>query len=314
MAIFLSEQDVKELVTMPEAIAALETTLRHQGEGRAVNEPRRRLRTGRDGLQLMPASDMEIGIVGAKISYYAGGKVHVLLYESEARTLVAVIEANELGSIRTGAASGVATKYMARPGVTSLGIIGAGNQARTQVEAVCAVMPIREVLVYSRNKDHRREFAGQMTERLGIEVRAVDAGQAVADADIVTTATNAAAPVLQGDWLREGAHVNAIGANSIVRRELDLKAVVRAGTIVVDDREQAGIECGDLLEAWERGIVDRARLPELGDVVAGHALGRASDEEITLFESQGIGLWDVALAGAVYRKAREEGRGVELPF
>lgn len=315
MAIFLSNQDVRELVTTADAVTALENTLRHQGEGTAVNEPRRRLRTHRDGIQLMPAGDAELGILGFKASYYTGGRIHVLLYDMEERSLAAVIEAGLLGAIRTGAASGVASKYMARPDATTMGIIGAGSQARTQIEAVCEVLPIRQVAIYSRDEERRRDFASRMDGLLeGVEVRPVDSGEDAAQADIVTTVTNSFTPVLEGKWLSPGVHVNAVGANSILRREIDLDVVRLAETIVVDDREQAGMECGDLLEAWERGIVDRARLPELGEVVAGRAATRSSEEEITLFESQGIGLWDVALAGAVYRKAKEEGRGVSLPF
>jgi ornithine cyclodeaminase/alanine dehydrogenase-like protein (mu-crystallin family) len=313
MALFLTEQDVRELVTVRDAVDALEAVHKRQGEGAAVNEPRRRVRARRESLHIMAAGDTGAQVVGFKASYYAGGQVHVFLYDTQRRTLAAIVQAALLGAIRTGAASGLATKYLAREDAQTMGIIGTGSQARAQVEAVCAVRPIREVRAYSRDEGRRKDFAERVSNRLGILVRPVGSAREAADADIVTTATTSATPVLLGEWLSPGVHINAIGSNALVRRELDLEAVKRADVIVVDDRDQAAIESGDLLEAWERGVVDRARLPELGDLVAGRAPGRTSAQQVTLFESHGIGLWDVAVAEVVYRRALEQGRGVETP-
>ena len=312
MTLLLTEQDVSDLSTMDDAITALENAHKSQGEGRAVNDPRRRLRAPHGSVAIMPGGDAETGFLGFKTAFYAAGAVHVLLYDMNERKLAAIIQANWLGTLRTGAASGVATKYMARGDTgQTVGIIGVGTQARTQVAAVCAVRSVSRVLAYGRDESRRNQFAERMTERVGVPVEPVDNPQAAAETDIVITATNASEPVLQGAWLKEGAHLNAIGSNSLLRREIDLEAVRKADAIVVDDREQTALESGDLHEAIERGIVDLARLPELGDIVAGRETARHSDNEITLFESHGIGLWDVALATHVYKAAIAQGRGTQ---
>ncbi len=297
---------------MDDAIAALESAHKSQGAGRAVNDPRRRLRAPHGAVAIMPGGDAETGFLGFKTAFYAAGAVHVLLYDMTERKLAAIVQANWLGTLRTGAASGVATKYMAREDAgQTVGIIGTGMQARTQVSAVCAVRNVSRVLAYGRDENRRRTFAERIGERVGVPVEPVDNAQVVGEADIVITATNASSPVLEGVWLKAGAHVNAIGSNSLLRREIDMEAVRRADAIVVDDREQSALESGDLQEPIERGIVDLARLPELGDVVAGGQSVRGSDSDITLFESHGIGLWDVALATQVYRAAVEQGRGTQ---
>ena len=312
MPLLLTEQDVRDLASMEDAINALESAHNSQGMGRAVNDPRRRLRAPHGAVAIMPGGDAETGFLGFKAAFYAVGAVHVLLYDMGERKLAAIIQANWLGTLRTGAASGVATKYMAREDTgQTVGIIGTGTQARTQVSAVCAVRNVSRVLAYGRDENRRKTFAERMSERVGVPVEPVDNAQAAGEADIVITATNASSPVLQGAWLRAGAHVNAIGSNSLLRREIDLEAVTRADAIVVDDREQTALESGDLQEPVERGLVDLARLPELGDVVAASESVRRSDSDITLFESHGIGLWDVALATHVYRAAVEQGRGNE---
>ncbi len=312
MALLLAEEDVRELVTMDDALEALENAHARQKLGRAVNHPRRRLRAPHGSVAIMPGADAETGFLGFKTAFYAGGAVHVLLYDMNTRRLAAIIQAGYLGALRTGAASGVATKHMARtaPGQT-VGIIGAGQQARTQLAAVCAVREVSRVLAFGRDEQRRRRFAERMAKTLGIPVEPVDEARPAGEADIVITATNSSTPVLEGAWLRPGAHINAIGSNSLLRREIDLEAVRRADVIVVDDREQTALESGDLQEAIERGVIDPARLPELGDIVAEGQGIRRRDGDITLFESHGIGLWDVALATSVYQAAVDQGRGVE---
>ena len=313
MALLLTEQDVRDLASMEDAIDALESAHKSQGAGRAVNDPRRRLRAPHGAVAIMPGGDAETGYLGFKTAFYAAGAVHVLLYDMNERRLAAIVQANWLGTLRTGAASGVATKYMAREAEgQTVGIIGTGTQARTQVTAVCAVRNVSRVLAYGRDENRRQAFAESISERAGVPVEPVDNPQTAGEADIVIVATNASSPVLEGAWVKVGAHVNAIGSNSLLRREIDLAAVQKADAIVVDDREQTALESGDLQEAIERGIVDLARLPELGDVVGGGESIRRSDNDITLFESHGIGLWDVALATHVYRAAVEQGRGNEV--
>lgn len=318
MVLYLREEHVRELLTMPEAIAAVEHSFKDQGNGDAVVYPRTRLRAGEAFFQMMPAVMPNAGGMGFKI--YAGSaagraKALVTYYDTATGQLAALIEAAALGQIRTGAATGVATKYQAREDATTVAVIGTGYQARTQLEAVCAVRPITKAVVYSRNPENRMQFAQRMSARLGIEiVPAETVAEAVAGADIVVTMTNASEPVLFGTMLEPGQHINAAGANSITRRELDEEAVRRATIITVDDMEQAKLECGDIAIAVERGLINWEMAIELGDVVAGRTKGRTSAQDITLFESHGIGLWDIAAASVVYKNARARGVGDELPI
>lgn len=312
MAIFVTERQVSDLLDMPTALEAVEEAMRLHGQGRAFNQPRQRVRRRGVILHWMAATVPEWGLTGFKV--YTPKSVLFFLYGAEGEILM-VAEAAKLGQIRTGAASGVATKFMARQNSQIIGIIGTGFQAETQIEAVCQVRQIERVFAYSRTTERRELFAQKMTERSGIPVEAVSsAEEAVKNADIVVTVTTSHNPVLLGSWLKSGTHINAVGSNSLVRRELDSEAVRRCNRIVVDDREQARLECGDLLSAVERGNLSWDRLPELGEIVCGKVKGRESDDEITLFESQGIALWDLAVGKVVYQRARAQGVGSILPF
>lgn len=314
MALYLTEQDVRQVLTMDLAIQAVERAFRDWGEGKAQNLPRRRLRAGRGGLMIMAAAAPGMGAMGYK-AYGAGARMKVFLYSAETGQLLAIMEANGLGQVRTGAASGVATRYMARQDAAVVGLIGAGFQARSQLEAVCAVRSIRRVQVYSRTAERRAAFAQEMEAALRVEVVPVEsAPAAVQGADIVITATNARDPVLEGAWLEPGQHINAIGANSLTRRELDEAAVARAEVVAADSREQAALECGDIVFAIDRGFLRWEQVYELADIVAGYRPGRRSREGITLFESQGLALEDVAAAMVAYERARERGLGQELPL
>jgi ornithine cyclodeaminase/alanine dehydrogenase-like protein (mu-crystallin family) len=204
---------------------------------------------------------------------------------------------------------------MAKENAATIGVIGSGFQARTQLEAVCVARNIKQAKVYSRRQERREEFANQMTERLNLEVKAVDSAQdCVAEADVVVTITSARDPVLEGAWLVPGAHVNAAGGNHWMRREIDEDTVTRSEVIVVDDLDQAKVECGDLMWPESRGSFRWDMAHELQDVVAGRVKGRPSESSITLFESMGVALEDIAAAQLVYHKAREQGVGQELPF
>lgn len=237
-----------------------------------------------------------------------------LLYGGDGR-LLAIMEADRLGQVRTGAASGVATKYMARKEAATIGIFGTGWQARSQLPAVCAVRSIRQVKAYSRNAERRQAFCREMSETLNVEVIPVeDPEEAVKEADILITITTAKEPVLKGVWLQPGVHLNVAGSNFAQKRELDEEAVRRSALIVVDSKEQARIESGDLLVPIERGLLRWEDVHELGEVVAGRLPGRRSDQEITLFKSNGIALEDVAVAWRVYERAKAEGFGQELPL
>ena len=267
----------------------------------------------------MAAADGGQGVFGYKaypsFAGPGGAKMMVMLYDYESGQLLACMEAGRLGQIRTGAASGLATRYMARCAASTVAVIGSGFQARTQLEAVCAVRDIKLARVFSRRQERREDFAQRSSDRLGVDVQPVDSAQeCVEGADIIIAITSAREPVVMGEWLAEGTHINAAGGNHWQRREVDEAAVLRSELIVVDDLEQAKIECGDLMWLEARGSFRWGMAHELSDVVAGRVPGRLSPEGVTLFESMGLALEDIAAAELVYRKAKEQGIGVELPF
>lgn len=318
MTRYLSERDVESLLTMPLALQAVEQALHDLASARAVDVPRVRAHIPAGTLHVLEAAAPEMGVIGYK-AYYAlhgkGTRYYVNLFDIVSGVLEAIIEASYVGMMRTGAASGVATRHMAREDSRVVGMIGAGKQAVGQLEAVCQVRDIREVRVYSRTHERARRFCESMSSRLGLEVRAVpDVAEAVRGADIVNVITKAADPVLSGALLTEGQHINAAGSNALSRRELDEAAVRRASRIVVDARGTASKECGDLLPLVEKGVLHWERLPELGEVVAGRVPGRTTKEEITLFESQGMGIQDIYVSARLLAIARERGVGVDLPI
>ena len=317
MALLLTESDVTQLLKMEDMIAALERAFRAHGRGAAANRPRHRIQIPGLTLHVMSAALPSAGVLGVKA--YAtgsgGARFVVLAWNAETGRLEGVIEADRLGQVRTGAASGVATKHMARGDAGTLGCIGTGWQAETQIEAVCAVRPVARVRVFGRDADRRQAFAGRMAERLGVPVEpAASAEAAVRESEIVITVTTARDPVLFGRWLRPGTHINAAGVNWAQKRELDDEAVMRAARIAVDDRAQAAIECGDLIPLVERGVLSWDRIGELGEIVAGKIQSRTAAEEITLFESQGLAIEDMAAAALVLERARAEGAGQEIPI
>lgn len=312
MALYLTEDHIAELLRIDDVIAAVEEAFRQQGAGKAMNRPRQRVPAGTSMLHVMPGGLPELGVMGFKA--YAGGRTGTKflahLYDTETGELLAVMEADRLGQLRTGAASAVATKYMAKREAGSIGILGTGRQARTQVVAVSRVRPIALVKCYSRSAARREAFAEEMVAELGAEAVPVDSPQdAVEDSDIVITATSAREPVLLGAWLAAGMHINAIGSNAPTRRELDDAAVRRSAVIAADDREQATIESGDLIAAVQTGALDWDTVVELGRIVTGEMPGRRAPDDITLFESQGLAIEDVATMKLAYDLARRRGVG-----
>jgi alanine dehydrogenase len=316
MAILLRESDVEKLATMKMAIEAVEQAFSFQGEQKADIAPRRRCRLDQGVLHVMSASLPALGYAGLKSYTSAGGinRFAVLLYKGDGR-LAAVIEADTLGQLRTGAASAVATKYMARTEASSLGIFGTGLQARSQIRAICEVRPIKAVRAYSRDAAKREKFCKEMAESLGVDIHPAAAPEeAVKEMDIVVTATTSKEPVFKGEWLSKGTHINAIGANFKSRRELDVDTVRKSACVIVDCHEQAMLESGDLAQAAEMEAFFWEDARELGLVVIGEFPGREDENEITLFESQGVALEDIALAARIYEEAAQSGIGEHLPF
>jgi ornithine cyclodeaminase/alanine dehydrogenase-like protein (mu-crystallin family) len=265
----------------------------------------------------MAAADFKAGYLAVKQYTYVRGKIRflVLLYEVATGDLLALIEADYMGQLRTGAASGVATRYLARPDARVAAIIGTGGQAKTQLEAIAAIRKLESVRAYGRDPERREKFAKEMTKRLGVPVTAeASASAAVRGADIVCTATTASQPIVSGADLSNGAHINAIGANHAHKRELDDEAVASADVIVVDSVEQSRQEAGDLIIAFKGDEVCWTGVKKLSDVVAAKTSGRTSAGEVTLFKSNGIASWDLAVAMKVYAMARGKGLGRELPL
>ncbi len=316
MPLYLTEADVSELADVELALQAVEASFARQGRGAAGNVGRRRARIPSGALQLMGAADQALGAAGAKVyTTFRGGGVRfvVLLFDVASGALRAVLEAGRLGELRTGAASGVSSKYLARPDSRVVGLIGSGRQARTQLEALDAVHNLAEVRVSSRTPANVQAFIDEMRPRTAADLIAASTpADAARGADVVVTATSAAAPVLRGDDLAPGMHVIAMGTNHPSHAEVDPAAVARADRVFVDDLDGAQVECGDLIAAAQAGLFQWGQAAELGRVVAGRMAGRTSAEDVTLFESQGIALWDIALAQAVVERAEASGRGVTL--
>jgi alanine dehydrogenase len=319
MTLILREADVRRVLTMADTIGVLESAFGQLATGAATNRPRLRivLPEGKGVLHLLAAAAPMQGAVGYKAytAFRSGVRFVVMLYSSEDGRLLAQIEADWLGQMRTGAASGVATAHLARAEANLVGLIGTGGQARTQLMAACAVRSVKAARVYGRDTARREEFCREMRTLLGIEARPVETAEAaVRDAEILITSTTAREPVVRGEWLPMGTHVNAMGSNWADRRELDGTAVRRASVVATDDVAQARIEAGDLLLAAAEGSFDLARVVPLAEIVAGRHPGRKQPDEITLFKSLGIGLEDITVAAHVYRLAREQGVGEEIDF
>ncbi len=315
MVHFFTEDDVVELLPMKDAVACVDEAFRLLASGDAMNKPRQRVRVDKLMLHVLPAGSSALGYVGLKAytTGPSGARFYFLMFDAASGELVSLMEADRLGQIRTGAASGVATRYLAREAASRVGIYGTGWQARSQLEAIVVVRSIESVVAYGRNQERRESFCEEMSETLGLPVTPCDSPEAVtAEADILVTVTNSREPVLRGEWLRPGQHINAAGSNNLRRLEIDADAVTSSSFIATDSVEQAKIECGDLADVVESGGISWDDVHELADVVAGNTTARQNDDDITLFESQGLAIEDVAAAKHVYEAGREQGRGKTL--
>jgi ornithine cyclodeaminase/alanine dehydrogenase len=307
--LYLAEADIDRLLTPEDALEAVEESFRRLAEGMVENVPRRRLRLDGGMLAVMSAADTGLGVAGVK-TYAAGrgGASFVLvLFDAQTDETLAIVEADRLGQYRTGAASGVAAKHLAREGATSLGVIGAGTQAEMQVRAIRVALPaIEKVAVYSRTPETREAFARS------VDAEAVEGAQEAAAQDVVVTITSSRDPVLRGDWLRAGTFVCAAGANRPQARELDNAVLQRAAFVCCDSIDDAKIESGDLIEPVQQGVLDWLEVHELAEVVGGQVQGRQSDEDIVVFKSNGIAAWDLAIGAIAVERATERGVGREL--
>jgi ornithine cyclodeaminase/alanine dehydrogenase-like protein (mu-crystallin family) len=318
MALLLSEADVRSILTMPMALEAVEEIFRRLANNHAILHSRRRLDLPDKGLlHYMAAADVVGGYSGLKIYTSVRGALRFMvpLYRSATGELAAIIEADYLGQVRTGAASGVATKFMAREDARIAGIIGTGLQARTQLEAIAAVRSLELIRAYGRKPERRAAFAKEMSERLKLRVEASESAElAVHEADVIVTATHSSKPVLEGSWVPQGAHINAIGANFAQKRELDEDAVRRCGIIVVDSREQSLMEAGDLIQVLGEDPKRWSSVRELSDIVSGRLAGRTHTHQVTLFKSNGVAVEDIAVGALVFEYAQKRGIGRQVPL
>jgi alanine dehydrogenase len=316
VTLILTETEVDDLLDMPSTLEAVESVLRARAEGRATNRARRRVALPKSGLNFMAAGAPEIGALGLKAYSVArtGARFYTMLFDPEGGELLSIMQSDKLGQMRTGAASGVATKYLAREDANTLGLYGAGWQAESQLEAIAAGRDLERVIVYSRREESRKLFAEKMGERLGMEIETTHAADEPAAQDIVVTATSSREPVLLGEWLRPGAHVNAAGSNFLFKSEIDREVVRRASFVCVDSREELGLEAGDLVQPLETGLILPEAVYELGQVIAEQVEGRRGPEDITLFASQGLALEDIAAARVVYDRAVERDVGRDIEF
>jgi ornithine cyclodeaminase/alanine dehydrogenase-like protein (mu-crystallin family) len=309
LPLYLTEAEVTDLLGPEDAVEAIEGCFHRLAAGAVENVPRRRLRLEGGVFALMGAADRELGFAGSKsYAWLEGGTPFVVvLLDTRKAKLAAVIEADKLGQLRTGAASGIAAKYLAREGATSLGVLGCGWQARSQVACIRVAVPtIERIVAYCRTEKSLREFCEEMEAEPG------ESHRDPAQQDIVVTATTSKDPVLRGEWLRPGALVCAIGANEPRARELDHVVLERAAFVCCDSREQAQLESGDLIDPVAGGVLDWLEVHELQEVVAGELLGRQSGEDIVVFKSNGLAAWDVAIGVAALERAQERGVGREV--
>lgn len=336
MVLLLTRSDIETALPMAECIASQEQAFREHGQGTAHTPHRLGLKVaGQEGFYIAMPSHLEqmplgestqSGAMAVKVlTFYPdnparlglpGITATVLLHDPNTGALLAIMEGASITGLRTAAGSGVATKYLAQPEAATVGILGSGVQAESHLAAMIAVRPIQTAWVYSRDRDRRSEFAERMTVRFGIEVRPVSTARAAVEgADIVITATTSREPIVDGDWLAAGTHINCVGSGIPDRRELDDKTVLRSAKIIVDTHASAMEEAGDLLIPLSQGVITQTAIHgDLGDLLTGRCAGRTDDKEITLFKSVGVALQDVGAAAWAYRRAKELGLGQAVDF
>lgn len=320
MTLLLTNRDVERASDVAAQIDVIEAGLREEANGTVDLPPRLNLTTTTGFFRVMPAVMRDSGLMGYKVfhgSVQHGVRYLIAIYDERDGRLLALMDAAYLTAARTGATTGVATRYLAPPTAATVGVIGSGLEATTNLEAVCAVRPIREGKVFSPTPANRARFAARMSDRLGIRLEPVATPeQAVADADVIVVATNTTGVgdliAYRGQWMTAGQHVNSIGSTGLQLREIDPETFARADRIVTDSRIQLEAESGDLHAARQADTYDRAKVVELKDVVAGHVQGRTATDEITLFKSVGTAIQDVAAGFAVYQEAVRQGLGQDV--
>lgn len=314
MARLLSHEDVRSLVTMADAVAAMEGAFSEEGAGAVLLPPRINMKAGRGWLRLGPVALEKSGWMGFKAMNLvpgAGVRYQVHLYRIDSGELLAMMDAQHLTTLRTGATSAVATRRLANPGPAIVALLGSGVEARAQLEAMQSEGRVGSARVFSPTAVNRERLAEDFRRRYDMPIKAVTtAEQAVEGAEIVLAAVKSAEPVFFGRWLRPGMHVNSVGTARRDQREIDQETFARSARIVVDTREGVFGEAGDAFAA--KDDIRGKEVHELSALVAGMAPGRQSRDEITLFKSVGTGIQDIALAAVIYERACARNAGVDL--
>jgi alanine dehydrogenase len=314
VTLLLTHDEVKASVDMTDAIASMEAAFREEGEGGAILPPRTNVKLAKGWLRVGPVALEHSGWMGFKAMNLTPGqgvRYQVHLYSIETGELLAIMDAQHLTTLRTGATSVVATRRMARPGPAITALLGSGVEARAQLEAMQAAGFVAKARVFSPTEANRKQLANDFRLRFGMDI--VDVGsaeEAVDGADLVLAAVKSAEPVLFGRWLRPGMHINSVGTARRDQREIDVETFERSEQIVVDTKEGVFGEAGDAFAA--RDAVSEDRVHELHAVATGKVGGRSSDDQITLFKSVGTGIQDIALASVIYLQARQRGLGTDL--
>jgi len=317
MALFLKDEDVAQCVTMDAMLEAIESMQRQYGDGQAHNMTRRKIIADSGMLSVMGGGLFHQGLLGVKTYTVVKGaySFQVSLYDANTGELLLYTQANRLGQLRTGATTGVAVKHLANPEDATVGIIGTGGQAPTQLEALSKVRGIKKIKAYSRTQERREEFARRMTDTMGVEVSAVDSNEdAVRDCDIVLCIAATMDPVVEGAWLKDGSTLIGAGPTTWRAREVDEAVITRAGKLIVDSTEQAAIEAGDLCSAVDKGIIQWSKVHELRHVVSGAVTGRDSKDQVVYAKIMGTGVADVAAAKLAYDSAKAAGLGTEMDW
>lgn len=317
MALFLKDEDVAQCVTMDAMLEAIESMQRQYGDGQAHNMTRRKIIADSGMLSVMGGGLFHQGLLGVKTYTVVKGaySFQVSLYDANTGELLLYTQANRLGQLRTGATTGVAVKHLANPEDATVGIIGTGGQAPTQLEALSKVRGIKKIKAYSRTQERREEFARRMTDTMGVEVSAVTSNEdAVRDCDIVLCIAATMDPVVEAAWLKDGSTLIGAGPTTWRAREVDEAVITRAGKLIVDSTEQAAIEAGDLCSAVDKGIIQWSKVHELRHVVSGAVTGRDSKDQVVYAKIMGTGVADVAAAKLAYDSAKAAGLGTEMDW
>jgi alanine dehydrogenase len=314
--IWVSEADAANLLSLDDAMETLAAAYRLEAAGQAASMRRAHAREGESILHAVGGTIAGSGLTGTKTWTYTprGAAPLIILFSLGDGRVLGVIEAFAVGELRTAATTGLGTRLLARRDSRTLALLGTGKQAFPQAQAVALTRPIETIRLFGRNAERRAGMARRLADELGLKVMLFDsAAEAAAGADIVTAITRSSEPVVTGGDLRDGMHVNAIGAIVPGRRELDDTAVARAGVIVADSSAQARDDAGELRAAHAAGLLSWADVRSLSDVIDRELTDLRRDTDVTLFKALGVGLADVALGAEVLRRARLDGLGHPLP-